>query len=298
MTDPTPAAPETPVTPLAAATPETPVTPPTTPAEPANGEAWGADWRKTYAGDDSKVLARLERYQSPKAAIDALFEAQRKISAGEFAKPLPKDATPEQAAEWRAANGIPEKPEGYFEKLDGVVLGEEDKAILNDFATRMHGKNVSPDVMKEAVAWYNDFQTKALEDRAAQDKSSLDETHNALRDEWGADFRANVNMINAHLSSAPGNIKDRMLGARASDGTPLLNDPGVMKYLAGMAREMNPAATIVGAGPNSVGAVNDEIARIEGRMKTDRKAYMADDREQARYRELLVAREKMAARGG
>ena len=39
-----------------------------------------------------------------------------------------------------------------------------------------------------------------------------------------------------------------------------------------------------------------KIAKIEKDMRTDRKAYNGDEKKQARYRELIEAREKLKAR--
>src|SRR5687767_4172297 len=75
--------------------------------------AWPENWRNLYAGEDGKKLARLERFTDPVKAFDALIEAQNKIRSGELAKPLPPNANEQERAEWRQANGIPEKPEGY-----------------------------------------------------------------------------------------------------------------------------------------------------------------------------------------
>ncbi len=81
------------------------------------------DWRKQVSGGDEAAAKLLERYTTADAFGKAHLEAVKKISAGEFAKPLPKDAKPEQVTEWRKANGIPEKPEDYFEKLpNGRVI--------------------------------------------------------------------------------------------------------------------------------------------------------------------------------
>src|SRR5690554_4404005 len=46
------------------------------------------------------------------------------------------------------------------------------------------------------------------------------------------------------------------------------------------------------AEPLSLAKINGGIAAIELRMKTDRRAYFADNAAQARYRELLTLREK------
>jgi hypothetical protein len=152
--------------------------------------------------------------------------------------------------------------------------------------------------MHDLVGWYNEFQQKTLEDVAAKDTTSLDATLEALRSEWGADLRANVNMVNAHLASAPAGVKERVMGARAADGTLLLNDPAMMNYFAGMAREINPAATLVSGTGNSAAGVEDRIAQIETTMRTNRMAYNRDEKLQAEYRNLIDARLAFARKAG
>lgn len=319
MTDANPAAPETPATPPTdqpnTATPAAQeiAAPPAAAPEPKTGSTildgdedtgtppaggWGDDWRQKYAGDDEKLLKRLERYASPKAALDALFEAQKKISAGEFKKPLPENATEDQVKAWRKENGLPESGAGYFDKLpDGLVLGEADKEIFSSLADRMLEKNVDPAVMHELVGWYNEFSEQQVEAISAREQESLAETQERLREEWGADYRANLNMVKSLLASAPEGIKSELETARLPDGRPLLNSPSVMNWLVQQAREINPAATLVPSGSGSpMQGVEDEIATIEKSMRENRSAYMADDKLQARYRDLLDARAKLAAR--
>lgn len=318
MTDSAPAAaPQTVETPPAS-TPDPTAAPPTTsaetppPAQPEKGgtildapesddsgaevDGWGQDWRQKYAGEDEKLLKRLERYASPKAALDALLEAQKKISAGDFKKGLPENATEEQVAAWRKENGLPEKPEQYFDKLpDGLVLGEEDRELFNDFASKMHGLNVEPKVMHEVVRWYNDFVEDRMASQSEFDRTSREATEDTLRSEWGADYRANLNMINSWLGSAGDDIKGALLNARTPDGRPLVNDPALMRWFAQQVREINPAATLVpGTLSNSTQGVEDEISSIEKTMRENRTAYMRDEKMQARYRQLIDARQKLA----
>src|SRR5688572_1733397 len=49
---------------------------------------WPEDWRKTYAGDNEKLLKQMERYSSPKAAFDALIALKQKVSKGDVQKVL------------------------------------------------------------------------------------------------------------------------------------------------------------------------------------------------------------------
>ena len=304
MTDPVVEAPVT-VTPP---TVEPVVTPVVTPEAPAGNvlvadppvtptEGWGDDWRQKYAGEDEKLLKRLERYASPKAAIDALLEAQTKISKGEFSKPLPADATDEQKSAWREANGIPSKPDEYLSKLpDGMVLGEEDKAIFGKVAEELHALNAPPAIFNSLAKWYEGFKDSEMTRLAEVEQASLQETQEALREEWGGDYKANVNLINGWLAAAPEGVKDSLLSARLPDGTPVVNQVPLMRWLAQQAREINPAATLVPSGNNTAMGVEQEIASIEKTMRENRRAYNADTAMQARYLKLIEAREKILAK--
>lgn len=263
---------------------------------PADGPGtWPEDWRVQAAGGDEKLLKRFERYASPKDALAALIQAQNKISAGLKPTPLPKDATPEQLAEWRQNNGIPETPEEYQIKLPGgVVLGDADKAVVDDFLKVAHSGNLRPDQVNSVLNWYYEKQDQAEAEQAQTDAIFRQNAEEELRAEWGGQYRLNVNLALGLLDTAPADVKESLLGARLADGTPLGNHPGVLRWLANTSRELNPVTTVVpGSGANAASAIDDEIAAIEKRMAEDRKAYFKDEKAQARYRELLTARSKV-----
>lgn len=268
----------------------------TPPADPDGGSGtWPEDWRVQAAGGDEKLLRRFERYASPKDALSALIQAQNKISAGLKPTPLPKDATPEQITEWRQNNGIPEDPSGYEVKLPGgVVLGEADKPVVDEFLKVAHAGNMRPDQVNSVLNWYYEQQDIAEAERARADAVYRQNAEEELRAEWGGQYRLNVNLAMGLLDSAPADVKESLLGARLADGTPLGNHPGVLRWLANTSRELNPVATVVpGAGANAASAIEDEISAIERRMAEDRVAYFKDEKAQARYRELLNARSKV-----
>lgn len=269
-------------------------------AEQVAQQKWGDAWRKDYAGEDAKMLARLERYQSPKAALDALIAAQNKISAGELVKPLPDNPTAEELTAWRTQNGIPEKAEGYLEKLpDGIVVGEDDKPILNSFLERIHKMNADPKLAQEAVKWYYDFQEEQVAARTQKDASDKQSTEDALRADMGADYRANINQIQSFLSSLPTGVGEMLANARNGEGKALFNDPSFVNAMAGLARELNPAGVIVGGIGNGSGIV-DELATIEKMMGNKNSDYWKGSKAeslQARYRDLITAKEQLDKRG-
>jgi hypothetical protein len=261
---------------------------------------WPDNWRELYAGQDEKKLSRLSRYASPQAAIDAMIAAQNKISSGEYksVNPFPEKGTPEEQNQWRQANGIPEAPDKYDFKLPaGVALGEYDKPIIEDFAKYAHSKNLPNEAVAATINWYMDFQERNAEQKHEARQNFRMESEDKLRAEWGQDYRRNLNVINALLDQAPQGIKDKFLGGSMADGTPIGNDPDMLRYLASLALQINPHTTLVpGAGANVASAIEDEIGKLETLMQNRGSEYWKGptaEKNQQRYRELVGARDKM-----
>lgn len=273
-----------------------------TPADPAAGDNtptpealgdWPADWRQKYS-TDPKIVKQLERYASPKAALDALFAARLKISSGELKSTLKEGATPEEVATWRTDNGIPESADKYDLTLtNGLVVGEADKPMVDEFLAKAHATNMHPSQVKEALGWYFDRQEQARVAQEAKDSASRAGSEDALRAEYGTDYRRNVAIANQLLDGAPQGVKDQLLAGRLADGTPIGNSPDVIRWLVGMSRELNPIGTVVpGSGTNAVQAVEAEISSLRKMMGDNKSDYWkgpAAATNQARYLELTRA---------
>ena len=252
------------------------------------------DWRGIMAGDDEKTRKILDRYASPQAAAKALLDFRQKLSAGELAKPLGDNPTDEELADYRANLGIPDKASDYNTEFDGVVYGEEDKAIIGDFLEHAHQANYTPAQVEAGLKWYNDFQEKQLADQADADATTVNNTIDELRLEYGADYRRNMNVLDSHLASVFGDMAEEIKNARLADGTPLLAHAQVIRAFVNAAVENNPLATVVpGAGANQASAVDDEIAKIEKLMRTNPNEYWRDEAKQARLRELYGASQRL-----
>lgn len=271
------------------------------PVVPAKGY-WPEDWR-TKVGSDiadekerAKELKLLERYTDPAAVWKKARALEIKLSSGEYASKLGKDATAEEVTQWRKDNGIPEKPEGYELKLaDGRVIGEADKPQINAFLTRMHAMNAPPGVVSAAADAYYEAQEQAIAQREDADAKIKQTNEDALRVEWGADFRRNINLVKGLFASAPEGFAEKMFNARFADGTPVGSDLAALKHFANMARELNPAGAVVpGAGTNAGAAIADEKAKIEKMMEDPSSEYYKSDAMRARYRELIDVSAKMA----
>lgn len=269
-------------------------------AAKSNG-VWGDNWRKDYAGEDAKLLTQLERFQSPKAALDALFAAQRRISEGGLKPVLPEKPTPEQLTAWRKENGIPEKPEEYLAHLpEGLVIGEADKPLFESFVKSLHEVNAAPEVAHAAVAWYNKFQEEAIAQQREADTTYAASTEDALRSEWGADYRVNQAIRTTFLNRLPEGIKDVFLNSRMPDGRALGDHPDLSKWLVSMERELNPTATLSGGGfGGDTKGIETRIAEIEKLQGNQYSIYWKGEQAakiQAEYDNLLKMREKLKVR--
>lgn len=258
------------------------------------------DWREKLAGGDEKRLGTLKRYTSPKSVMDAYFALRQKMSAGELKEqtPFPEKGTDEEKAAWRKTNGLPDKPDGYDAALpDGLVIGDADKPVIAEFHKAMHEVNAPPEVVKAAKgAYYKIIETRQAE-RAQKDEAARVETEDQLRAEWGNEYRGNVNAVLNFLDGVPGDgTKDMLLHARLADGTPVFSNPDVVRWFANLAREANPAATLVKGGGDQLQSIDTELDQIRKVMRENRKAYNKDTKMQERYRQLLTAKEKLGGR--
>ena len=268
--------------------------------KPAAPESWWKeDWRDQVAKDDKAVKNILGRFATPADAIQSAIDIRKKISTGEIKMPLPKDAKPEDIAKWRAENGIPESPDKYELKLrDGLSIGKDDKPIIDGFLKAMHEKNTHPDVASAAVDWYYTEIERQTEERAVKDKALASEAQEVLREEWGPEYRTNLNVVENLLATMPKDVADDFKFGRLANGTPIMASPAAIKWLLNMNLQLNPHSKVVGnTAGNPASAIDDEIAKIEKTMRTDRKAYDKDEKMQARLRDLYTAREGLKAKG-
>ena len=259
---------------------------------PVEGD-WPADWRQKYSADPA-VQKRLERYGTPKAALDALFAAQNRISKGDLLPTLKENATESEVADYRAAHGIPATPAEYDLSLpNGLVIGAEDKPFVDEFLTKAHEQNMHPKQVQESLAWYFDRQEKAAAEQESQDQAARINCVDELRNDFGPDYKKEVKIAMDLLESAPEGVKDRFLAGGLADGTMIGNDPAVIRWLNTLSRELNPVGTVVpGSGTNAAQAIETEMNTLRKMMGDHSSEYWKGPmaaKHQARYKELVGA---------
>jgi len=258
------------------------------------------DWRHQVVratgveeGEDfDKRVKQLERVSDMGALGKNYFEAQDRIRKGEISNGLPENATDEQMADFRAAQGIPTDHEGYEMHLDeGLVLGDEDNRILNDVFQVAHEHNISNEAMSDITNAMLESRAVEAEAIIAQDGVDQQQTGTTLKESWGGDFDANVNLVAGLVTQLPETIREQFASARLPDGKALFNSPEMMVAMADWARKINPSATVVPNSNNPMQTMNDEIQALENKMGED--GWHKDQAAQARYQELITARENM-----
>ena len=271
---------------------------------PSAPPTWPDDWRQRLAGEDKTLLKQLERMTDPSQLYKSYRELQAKLTSGNLKAPPPAaDAPAEELATWRKENGIPDAADGYIEKLalpKGMVLGDADKPIVASFASRAHQLNMPPDQFNGMVSQYYEMLDAQHQQTQEADQQFKITAQDALNKEWGADYRANINGVANLLAQAPDGVADRLFAGRTADGKRVGDDPDVLRWLAGLAREINPMGSLMPAGTtNAIAAGESRIKEIEDMMKGEnaRRDYWGKPEVQEEYGNLLAARERMQARG-
>ncbi|WIW52376.1 hypothetical protein LRP31_25490 [Mesorhizobium mediterraneum] len=300
----TPEPPKAPVEP--AAPPAAPKEPPSSiakePVEPKTPVApkWADDWRQQIAGDDKKELERLGRFASPADVFKSLREAEKKLSEGVKPKTKPGEkATAEEWSEYRKANNIPETVDDFVKAIvlpDKRVIGDDDKPLVAAFSERALKKGINPADMAEMVDEYYAIQEEQQAQLAEKDSEFKTTNLSALKEEWGGDFKANINSMRPYFEAVDQSLFDNLMGGRLSDGTKVGDNANIVKFFVAKSLAENPAATVVPAGANQIETIQTEIKAAEARMRDDRTAWFKDKPAQERLQKLYEAQEKLTSK--
>jgi hypothetical protein len=263
---------------------------------------WPEDWAAKMAGGDEKEMATLSRFKSPVELAKAYREAQKKISSGQLKEdnPFPADGTDEEKAAWRKANKLPETTDGYYEGLPkGLVVGDDDKPMVDSFAEMVLGEGGSQAEFNRAISAYYKIQEQNAAAQQQFDQQQKIQAEEELRAEWGANYRPEVQAIFGMFETAPEGVKEAFLSARDGEGLALASNANVIRWLADIRQQVNPAATVVPGGNGNAQSVTDRIAEIEKLMADRSSEYYVGPRSKelsAEYRKLIEAKEKMDSR--
>lgn len=266
--------------------------------------SWGDDWRQRMANsttDPEKELKRLERFTQPEDIFRSFRSLENRQSSGDLRSVLKKDATAAEVEAWRKENGIPLKPEEYKINMPaGREAPKDDDLFLKAFLKDMHDANASQAQVDKALGSFYaevDRQQKGMTEAEA---AAVRATEDALRKDWGGDYRVNMAMAEALLARAPAGFRDRFMNGYLADHTPIKASPDAWKWLVQMEREINPAASVMpGAGGDVTKTIDARILELKGLMGNPNSEYWKGPKAeplQEEYRKLLDAQSKLSAK--
>lgn len=289
------AAPAAPVAPAPAApAPSAERTAP--PADPAAAPAAAPqpDWRTRISGGDKTFLTTLERF-SDEAAFGTAYRAMvQKMSSGELVPAptkFPEKGTDAEKAEWRKANAVPDKTEGYIEAIKlpkGMVPGDNDKPGLEQLAQIAQAKNWDTARYNDTLEVYYDLLDKTTAARDAADDQFHQSSEDALRGDWGNDYRRNVNAFSNFVNGAPENVREQLFGGRGADGRLIGDNPVIVKWFTQVAMDLNPAASVLppNIAPTQLNSRMAELAEM--RKNPDSEYYVGPNARKLQEEELKL----------
>jgi len=251
-------------------------------ASPPAGDApkvWD-NWRQDLSGGDEKILNELTRIKSPSDIGKELLRQKQELSKRREPLSLPKDATPEQVAEYRKAIGVPDQGtlDGYGVKApDGYTMSEVEKGALTDFTKIMHDKNIPTSAVKEATDFFFRAQEANRQALNQLDVNRQKEWQGSLEQKLGKDFKpmiaAGEAFLNQRFAENP-EAKAELLNARLPGGGKLGDNPYFIELVLDQALKSGfndrIEANEMEGGGKSLAAQQQEI---ESLLTTDRARY-------------------------
>ncbi len=277
----------------------------TTETAPEVASYWPEDWRDRLAGNaDPKLRQHLNRFTTPEGIFKQWrnYEKQRNNGTLKPTRPDTDDAA--ALAAWRKEVGLPETAEGYFAHV-GREVAEAERPAMQRMFSRMHDIGVPPEQAKGVIDEYYRMVGETEAEREKTDSEFYAKSMDELRAEWGPEYRQNIGAVSIMFQQyGSEDLYEKLNSARFADGTKVADDPGVMKFLASMAREMVTDGVIINTPNHGVSGpgtgVEDELAALRLEM-SDTKGrepggYWNNEGKQKRYAELLQSRERMQRR--
>lgn len=256
--------------------------------------------REQLSGGDEKLLNHLGRYKSVDAISKAFREARQAAQSAGKPITLGDKATPEEVKAYREAYGIPDDAAAYPGDFRADFKpSDADKAILGEFKTAMHAKNVPPQAAAAALEWYQDFAQAQQQELDGTLVRVAKETQQNLRSEWGGEYDGNIGAIQELMTSQLG--KDgfnEMMGMRLMDGSRLQDHAPFVKMMAQISTDYYGSNAIFNGDIETTSKTIDEkLADYRKMQVDDPEKYRSNDVQEA-VAALYAQKQKLEARKG
>lgn len=256
---------------------------------------WPDNWRDQFANGDAKAAEVFKRFQSPDALAKAYLAAQQRIRSGEYKRAAPTDPSDAKAMEaWREEQGIPKTPDEYDIVPAGIKpeeLDDSTKKSVGAFRETFHKANLSGEQAKLITGDVIKLSEQIQAAEAQADARNMEATEDALRAEWGSDYRNNLAMNIANMEKQFGDDTDAILMARTPDGRRLSDIPQFNKAMNAWARGEGGDVMLGADESGKAGSIESQIEEIKTIMRTDMNKYIGEGHAD-RLTKLLEVQEK------
>lgn len=185
-------------------------------------------WVEKLPEDLKGEAATLARFPKLDELARSYIHARKQLSAKTPTYPG-DDAKPEEIAAWRKVAGVPEGPEGYGIKIEGLPEGQElDKDLVQAFAQTAHELHLSPVQAQKLAQWWTAKQGEALGQVSAKQQESIAMQEAQLRREWGDSFDANVRKVKLAAATLGLDLSDPVIGNNIELGRALVKVHGLL----------------------------------------------------------------------
>lgn len=181
-------------------------------------------------------MSEVSRFKSAGDIGKELLRQKQELSKRMEGGAYPEKGTPEQQAQWRKANGVPDAGtlDAYGVKApDGYEMSNVEKAALGELATRLYGKHVPAGVMGEITDTF--FRAQAANQQMLNelDNEKNKEGRSAFDKEHGRDAEQYLAVANAAFEKIVPDETTRnlLLNARLPGGGRLGSHPAFMNLV-------------------------------------------------------------------
>lgn len=264
------------------------------------------NFSRQFTGGGQKVFGVA---LPPGVTIEKMTEAFTSLGSvfvSDFLKLGHDISRSQKAAQW-LINAVANPPQPTAKRHSYNLYEHTNDPVFQAFANYAHDNKFPAKFVQDAAWWVSEAARRLNEQQqapavqgnvsTAEAMSGLSEAQYAqvvkindaaraatmgyLSNLWGDSFEANLRMVNTYYQNLPRHEQDAL-----------------DKMTTGYVSSLNTKEIILGLyrqaiGHNSIpsgGALASEIAECEKVMRTNRKAWLSDERLQARYRELLTLR--------
>ena len=238
-------------------------------------DAAAGKWRDDMSGGDAKLRKIAERFANPQEMLKWIHEQRTKNLKGPERSKPPKNASAEQIAEWRKANGVPEDVAGYgFKAEEGDEITPQvfdliGNALLNAGAPKEVGEAIA--------AVYPEIEKLNQQMQAGADKMAYESLMEQAREDFGTGWKKEIQLGSSFIRERLGaDVAEQLMATRLEDGSRLGNNYAILKFAAALAREMGGDDIITEVEAPGSTSLDARLDELYGLMTSDRARYESD----------------------